>query len=156
MFVVFWRETEGPAIDPGADHFAIYETREEAAENYESLIANPKTHCAGWAPITGAATEPHWLASLGAPNEFDAMRAEYESFIVSGGWAGDESDDAMGMLYRNDLTPCERRWLSDFVRRWDEMENRAASVRRLLDNPPHPISETRREALQARLDAIGA
>jgi len=154
MFVVFWRMTESSSIDPGADQFAIYETAQEAAENYAGLVALPKCHCAGWAPITGAATEPHWLQSTPV-SEFDAMRAEYESFIISGGWA-DESDDAMGMLYRNDLTPAERRWLSDFVRRWDDMESRAASVRRLLENPPHPMTESRRVALVMQRDAIGA
>lgn len=153
MFVVFWRETEGPAIDPGVDHFAVYETPEEAAENFESVSRNPRTHCAGWAPITGAATEPHWILGARSASVFDSLAREFGEWLIAHGLQG-ESDDALGYLMRSDLIPAERAWLSDFVRRWDAMEKECDAIRAVF--AAHELSDNRESALKKRLAELGS
>lgn len=65
------------------------------------------------------------------PTEFqaaiDAAPLQTESELVNefADWCnarpGFEEGDAMDLLHRNDLQPHERKWLSDFVIRWEKM-----------------------------------
>lgn len=153
MFVVFWRETKGPTIDPGADQFTIVESKEEAAAAFAQLLQLDSTHCAAWSPITGDATEPQWLDPQGAaPSVFDALAGEFSQWLRDHGLDG-ESDDAHGYLMRPDLTPLERAWLSDFVRRWDAMDSERDSILKVMRE--NEQSESRRDALKLRLVQLG-
>jgi len=154
MFVVFWRDTQSPRdIESGFDQFETLDSREEAAAKFAALCLLPSTYCAGWAPITGDATEPQWLES-NAPTlpVFDAMAAEFSAWLVEHGLDG-ESDCAMGYLMRPDLSTTERQWLSDFVRRWDSMESERDSILKALTLPDQ--MEGRRNALNRRLIELG-
>jgi len=55
------------------------------------------------------------------PSEDDLM-SEFEAWMTAQQLSG--GDDAHSYLMRDDITPEQRRWLSDFVIRWDAMEAR--------------------------------
>ena len=53
-----------------------------------------------------------------------ALCSEFERYCAEQGLG--ERDDAVALLRRQDLTDDQRRWLSDFVRRWEAMRKRFA------------------------------
>lgn len=152
MFVVFWRDCPNPRdIESGFDQFQTLDTQEEAAAKFAALCLLPSTYCAGWAPIMGA-SEPQWIQPAPTPSVFDSLVAEFDSWLISQGLDG-ESDDAHGYAMRSDLTPAERAWLSDFIRRWDAMESERDAIRESMR--ANEQSDARRSALQRRLNELG-
>lgn len=54
----------------------------------------------------------------------DSLCAEFEAWTTPLGFT---EGDAFDLLHRDDLSPEQRRWLSNFVGRWEAMENRRRS-----------------------------
>ena len=69
-----------------------------------------------------AALEP--ASSDTGPTEAE-LCAEFERYCTEQHL--DERSDAIALLHRTDLTSDQRRWLSDFVRRWNAMRKRCSA-----------------------------
>lgn len=58
--------------------------------------------------------------------EFTALCDEFQGWTVKQGLP--EEGDAMDLLYHPSLTDTQRQWLTDFIMRWDAMEERSRNA----------------------------